>query len=90
LDAISASLPRRSRYSSGSIATPPLTEPTAKAARAQAGICCDNFVVILGRQLNQRPKLRQEISDEVDANAQGFAARVATEALFKFRRFRCS
>ena len=43
--------------------TPPLPEPAAKAARAQAGARYDKFVVALGRRLNQGPKLRQEIPD---------------------------
>src|ERR1700735_1197871 len=44
--------------------TPPLPEPAAKAARAQAGARYDNFVASLGRRLNQGPKLRQEIPDD--------------------------
>ncbi|BBB94798.1 CopG family transcriptional regulator [Bradyrhizobium elkanii] len=46
--------------------TPPLPEPAAKAARAQAGARYDNFVAALGRRLSQGPKLRQEIPDDVD------------------------
>ncbi|PJG50138.1 CopG family transcriptional regulator [Bradyrhizobium forestalis] len=46
--------------------TPPLPEPTAKAARAQAGARYDNFVAALGRRLSHGPKLRQEILDDVD------------------------
>ena len=45
--------------------TPPLPEPAAKAARAQAGARYDNFVAALGRRLNEGPKLRQEIPDDV-------------------------
>ncbi|QHP66426.1 CopG family transcriptional regulator [Bradyrhizobium sp. LCT2] len=45
--------------------TPPLPEPAAKAARAQAGARYDNFVAALGRRLNQGPKLRQEIPDDI-------------------------
>lgn len=45
--------------------TPPLPEPAAKAARAQAGSRYDNFITALGRRLNQGPKLRQEIPEEV-------------------------
>lgn len=45
--------------------TPPLPEPAAKAARAQAGIRYDNFVAALGRRLNQGPKLRQEIPEDI-------------------------
>ncbi|MCK1577042.1 CopG family transcriptional regulator [Bradyrhizobium sp. 174] len=44
--------------------TPPLPEPAAKAARAQAGARYDNFVAALGRRLNQGPKLRQEIPED--------------------------
>ncbi|MET4296291.1 putative transcriptional regulator [Bradyrhizobium sp. LB8.2] len=45
--------------------TPPLPEPAAKAARAQAGLRYDNFVAALGRRLNQGPKLRQEIPEDI-------------------------
>ena len=45
--------------------TPPLPEPAAKAARAQAGARYDNFIATLGRRLNEGPKLRQEIPDDV-------------------------
>ena len=48
--------------------TPPLPEPAAKAARAQAGARYDNFVAALGRRLSQGPKLRQEIPDEAGEN----------------------
>ena len=49
--------------------TPPLPEPAAKAARAQAGARYDNFVATLGRRLNEGPKLRQEIpEDSVELN----------------------
>ncbi|MCA1414395.1 MULTISPECIES: CopG family transcriptional regulator [Bradyrhizobium] len=47
--------------------TPPLPEPAAKAARAQAGARYDNFVAALGRRLSQGPKLRQEIPDDVES-----------------------
>jgi hypothetical protein len=33
--------------------------------RAKAGARYDNFVAVLGRRLNQGPKLRQEISEDV-------------------------
>lgn len=46
-------------------ATPPLPEPSAQAARAKAGARYDNFVAVLGRRLNQGPKLRQEIPEDV-------------------------
>jgi predicted transcriptional regulator len=45
--------------------TPPLPEPAAQAARAQAGARYDNFVAALGRRLNQGPKLRQEIPEDL-------------------------
>ncbi|HET6608923.1 MAG TPA: CopG family transcriptional regulator [Rhodopila sp.] len=47
------------------ITTPSLPEPSAQAARAKAGARYDNFVAALGRRLNQGPKLRQEIPDDV-------------------------
>ncbi|UPJ79796.1 CopG family transcriptional regulator [Bradyrhizobium sp. 183] len=46
--------------------TPPLPEPAAKAARAQAGARYDNFVAALGRRLSHGPKLKQEIPDDVN------------------------
>ncbi|TWB86905.1 hypothetical protein FBZ93_12531 [Bradyrhizobium macuxiense] len=45
--------------------TPPLPEPAAKAARAQATARYDNFVAALGRRLSQGPKLRQEIPEDI-------------------------
>lgn len=45
--------------------TPSLPEPAAQAARAKAGARYDSFVAALGRRLNQGPKLRQEIPDDV-------------------------
>ncbi|MCK1625873.1 CopG family transcriptional regulator [Bradyrhizobium sp. 160] len=45
--------------------SPPLPEPAAKAARAQAGARYDNFVAALGRRLSQGPKLRQEIVEDI-------------------------
>jgi predicted transcriptional regulator len=45
--------------------TPPLPEPAAKAARAQAGARYDNFVATLGRRLSEGPKLRQEIPEDI-------------------------
>ncbi|MCK1627891.1 CopG family transcriptional regulator [Bradyrhizobium sp. 160] len=50
--------------------TPPLPEPAAKAARAQAGARWDNFVAALGRRLNQGPKLRQEIPEDIQKDEQ--------------------
>jgi len=51
--------------------TPPLPEPAAQAARAQAGARYDNFVAVLGRRLNQGPKLRQEIPEDLGDAQQG-------------------
>ena len=45
--------------------TPPLPEPAAKAARAQAGARYDHFIAALGRRLNEGPKLRQEIPEDI-------------------------
>ena len=53
------------------ITTPPLPEPVAQAARAEAGARYDNFVAALGRRLNQGPKLRQRISDDVSETSLG-------------------
>jgi predicted transcriptional regulator len=49
--------------------TPPLPEPAAQAARAQAGARYDNFVTALGRRLHGGPKLRQEIPEDVDGGS---------------------
>lgn len=51
--------------------TPPLPEPAAKAARAQAGARYDHFIATLGRRLNEGPKLRQEIPEDVGENQPG-------------------
>jgi predicted transcriptional regulator len=48
---------------------PPLPEPAQAAARAQAGERYDAFVAALGRRLAKGPKLRQEISEDVRADA---------------------
>lgn len=45
---------------------PPLPEPAQAAARAQAGERYDAFVAALGRRLAKGPKLRQEISEDVE------------------------
>lgn len=45
---------------------PPLPEPAQAAARAQAGERYDAFVAALGRRLVKGPKLRQEISEDVE------------------------
>lgn len=55
--------------------TPPLPEPAAKAARAQAGSRYDSFVATLGRRLNEGPKRRQEILEDVVQNENGKYAR---------------
>ena len=44
---------------------PPLPEPAQAAARAQAGERYDAFVAALGRRLAKGPKLRQEISEDL-------------------------
>lgn len=49
--------------------TPALPEPAAQAARAKAAERYNAFVTALGRRLAQGPKLRQEISEDVDASA---------------------
>jgi hypothetical protein len=43
-----------------------LPEPAAQAARAKAGERYDQFVTALGRRLAKGPKLRQEISEDID------------------------
>lgn len=47
--------------------TPALPEPAAKAARAKAGERYEAFIAALGRRLAQGPKLRQEVSEDVEA-----------------------
>ena len=46
--------------------TPTLPEPAAQAARAKAGERYYQFVTALGRRLAKGPKLRQEISEDVN------------------------
>jgi predicted transcriptional regulator len=46
--------------------TPSLPEPAAQAARAKAGARYDSFVAALGRRLNDGPKLRQEIPEDLE------------------------
>lgn len=46
--------------------TPALPETAAQAARAKAGERYDAFVTALGRRLAKGPKLRQEISEDVE------------------------
>lgn len=48
--------------------TPALPEPAAQAARAKAGERYDAFVTALGRRLAQGPKLRHEISEDVEGD----------------------
>jgi hypothetical protein len=48
---------------------PPLPELAQAAARAKAGERYDAFVAALGRRLAKGPKLRQEISEDVPADA---------------------
>ncbi|MCW2359856.1 MULTISPECIES: ribbon-helix-helix domain-containing protein [Bradyrhizobium] len=45
---------------------PPLPEPAQAAARAQAGERYDAFVAALGRRLAKGPRLRQEISEDIE------------------------
>ncbi|TBZ19279.1 CopG family transcriptional regulator [Rhizobium leguminosarum] len=46
--------------------TPALPEPAAQAARAKAGERYEAFIAALGRRLAGGPKLRQEISEDVN------------------------
>ncbi|WP_180900469.1 CopG family transcriptional regulator [Martelella soudanensis] len=48
--------------------TPALPEPAAQAARAKAGERYDAFIAALGRRLANGPKLRQEISEDIDGD----------------------
>ncbi len=47
--------------------SPPLPEPAQAAARAKASERYGAFIAALGRRLATGPKLRQEISEDVDA-----------------------
>ncbi|MEF9601788.1 CopG family transcriptional regulator [Paracoccus sp. PXZ] len=49
--------------------TPALPEPAAQAARAKSSERYEAFITALGRRLAQGPKLRQEISEDVDTTA---------------------
>ncbi|ESZ67688.1 CopG family transcripitonal regulator [Mesorhizobium sp. L103C119B0] len=49
------------------VTTPSLPEPAAQAAHAKAGERYDAFVTALGRRLARGPKLRQEISEDIDS-----------------------
>ncbi|MGX5804848.1 CopG family transcriptional regulator [Bradyrhizobium sp. Arg314] len=46
--------------------TPALPEPAAQAARAKAAERYEAFVAALGRRLAKGPKLRQEISEDIN------------------------
>lgn len=46
--------------------TPALPEPAARAARSKAGERYEAFITALGRRLAKGPKLRQEISEDVN------------------------
>ncbi|ESY65564.1 CopG family transcriptional regulator [Mesorhizobium opportunistum] len=46
--------------------TPALPEPAAQAARAKAAERYDAFVTALGKRLAKGPKLRQEISEDIN------------------------
>ncbi|WP_375567534.1 CopG family transcriptional regulator [Oceaniradius stylonematis] len=46
--------------------TPALPEPAAQAARAKAGERYEAFIAALGRRLAQGPKLRQEVSEDME------------------------
>lgn len=48
--------------------TPALPEPAAQAARAKAGERYEAFITALGRRLAKGPKLRQEISEDIDGS----------------------
>lgn len=51
--------------------TPALPEPAAQAARAKAAERYEAFVTALGRRLAKGPKLRQEISEDIDPKEVG-------------------
>jgi predicted transcriptional regulator len=50
------------------VTTPQLPEPAAQAARAKAGERYQAFIAALGRRLAKGPKLRQEISEDVNGS----------------------
>ncbi|MER9316312.1 CopG family transcriptional regulator [Mesorhizobium sp. M0659] len=55
--------------------TPALPEPAAQAARAKAAERYEAFVTALGRRLAKGPKLRQEISEDINpAGGDGMAS----------------
>ncbi|TGW04606.1 CopG family transcriptional regulator, partial [Mesorhizobium sp. M2D.F.Ca.ET.145.01.1.1] len=51
--------------------TPALPEPAAQAARAKAAERYEAFVTALGRRLAKGPKLRQEISEDINPIDEG-------------------
>ncbi|MBU2232926.1 MAG: CopG family transcriptional regulator [Alphaproteobacteria bacterium] len=51
--------------------TPALPEPAAHAARAKAADRYEGFVTALGRRLAHGPKLRQEISEDIEPGTHG-------------------
>lgn len=48
--------------------TPALPEPAANAAKAKVGERYEAFITALGRRLAQGPKLRQEVSEDVEGS----------------------
>uniref|UniRef100_E6VPW1 Helix-turn-helix protein of CopG family n=1 Tax=Rhodopseudomonas palustris (strain DX-1) TaxID=652103 RepID=E6VPW1_RHOPX len=48
--------------------TPALPEPAAQAARAKAGERYEAFITALGRRLAKGPKLRHEISEDINGS----------------------
>jgi predicted transcriptional regulator len=50
--------------------TPALPEPAARAARAKSSERYEAFVTALGRRLAKGPKLRQEISEDIERAGQ--------------------
>lgn len=51
--------------------TPALPEPAAQAARAKSSERYEAFITALGRRLAKGPKLRQEVSEDIDAAGVG-------------------
>ena len=51
--------------------TPALPEPAANAAKAKVGERYEGFIAALGRRLAQGPKLRQEVSEDVNLSEKG-------------------
>lgn len=59
-------MPIKSRPHAETHANPSLPEPVQAAAWAQAGERYDAFVAALGRRLAKEPKLRQQITEDID------------------------